>query len=187
MPQGWDWWLRKTKMGFGKDGKGVIIMQDLEQTIGTLAQNAGLIISTNPPILERFRMLRADLFATMTSVAAGELGGAELYLADGDLTLPEIEEALEQNGPNGPNDTVAEAIAMRAIFRVGAALARDVSIAQEGVHLINDTGGPLLSVKPRWTFARTKSWNWVLYNNGPAPTTGSILKINAKAFGVWVT
>ncbi len=175
-------------MGFGKDGKGVIIMQDIEQTLGTLAQNAGLIIATAPAILERFRMLRSDLFAVVTNIVAGELGGLELYLADGDLTLAEIEAAIELNGPLGPNDTVNEAIAQRPVFRVGAnGLTTDGSANSEAIHLLNEMGGPLLSVKPRWTFARTKSWNWVVYNNGPAPTTGASVKINAKNFGVWVT
>lgn len=173
-------------MGFGKDGTGVIIMQKQEQALLTLAQNTGILIATAPAILERFRMLKAELTCTMTNVGAGELGGAELYLADGDLTLAEIEEAIEQIGPLGPNDTVAEAIAMRAVFRVASA-AGDISIAEEAVHLLNETGGPLLIAKPRWTFARTKAWNWVLYNNGPAPTTGTIVKISAKLFGVWVT
>ncbi len=173
-------------MGFGKDGKGVIIMQDLEQALLTLANNTGIIIATAPAILERFRMLKSVLFCVLNNIAAGEGGGLQLYLADGDLTLAEIEENIELNGPLGPNDTVNEAIAMRAVYKV-AAMVGDISISEEGAHLLNETGGPIISVKPRWTFARTKAWNWVLYNDGPALTTGTTVKINAKNFGVWVT
>ncbi len=174
-------------MGFGKDGKGVIIIQKQEQALLTLAINTGLIIGTALATLERFRMLKADLFCVLTNVAAGELGGIELYLADGDLTLAEIEEAIEANGPVGPNDTVAEAIAMRAVYRVGAMDRAGGTQSLEALHMVNEAGGPLLSVKPRWTFARTKAWNWIAYNNGPAPTTGTLIKVQVKAFGVWVT
>ncbi len=174
-------------MGFGKDGKGVIIIEKKEQALLTLAINTGLIIATNLATLERFRMLKTELFCLLTNVGAGELGGVELYLADGDLTLPEIEEAIEANGPLGPNDTVAEAIAERAVFKVGAMPRSAGAQSQEAIHLVNPEGGPMLSINPRWTFARTKSWNWVAYNNGPAPTTGTLIKIQAKSFGVWVT
>ncbi len=171
-------------MGFGKDGKGVIIIEKKSQALLTLAEDAGLIISTKLATLERFRMLKSELTCTITGVGGTELGGLELYLADGDLTLAEIEAAIEANGPLGPNDQIAEAIAERPVFRVGAA---DFSgTAADAGHLLNEMGGPILTVKPRWTFARTKSWNWVIYNNGPAPTTGSVVKIQAKSFGVWV-
>ncbi len=174
-------------MGFGKDGKGVIIVEKREQALGTLAQNTGILIATNLATLERFRMLKTEVICTLTNVATTELGGIVLYLADGDLTLAEIEEAIETEGPLGPNDQIAEAIVMRPVFRVGAAKMASGAGALEATHLINDEGGPLLSINPRWTFARTKSWNWVIYNNGPAPTTGTIAKIMAKNFGIWVT
>ena len=172
-------------MGFGKDGKGVIIIEKKEQALLTLAINTGLLIATNLATLERFRMLKTELFCVLTNVAVGELGGLELYLADGDLSLTEVEEAIETNGPLGPNDTVTAAIAERAVFKVGAVPSG--TGADEAVHLVNEDGGPMLSINPRWTFARTKSWNWIAYNNGPAPTTGTLIKIQAKSFGVWVT
>ncbi len=173
-------------MGFGKDGMGVIIMQDISQAVLTLAEDTGLFISSALAILERFRMLKTQVYCTLTDVAAGELGGLELYLVDGDLSLVEAEEAIEQNGPVGPNDTILDAIALRAVFRVGAVGNSPGAQAREGLHMVNEKGGPLLSINPRWTFARTKGWRWMLYNNGPAPTTGTIAKINAKNFGVWV-
>ncbi len=38
----------------------------------------------------------------------------------------------------------------------------------------------------RWTFSRTKSWNFFVYNLGAAITTGATVIIKAKSFGVWV-
>ncbi len=173
-------------MGFGKDGKGVIIQQALAQTLGTLAANTGIILGTNLATVERFRMLKSDVFCVITAGTGAELGGLELYLADGDLTLAEIEETIEANGPLGPNDITTSNRAMRPVFRVGAVVL-GIAGASDAIHLRGLDGSPLLEVKPRWTFASVKSWNWVIYNAGLVLTTGSSANIRARSFGVWVT
>ncbi len=170
-------------MGFGKDGKGVIIRQDISQAIGTLAAGAGLIITANLATLERFRMLKSEIIATIEGATAGELQGMGLYLVDGDLALSEFVASLTAAGPLGPNDAVVAAAAER--FSVYAGMVH-LTAGEERIFL-NETGGAMLEVKPRWTFSRTKSWNWVLFNHGVAPTTGATVKVKAKSFGVWVT
>ncbi len=172
-------------MGFGKDGKGVIIVENRNQALLTLAASTGIIIGTKLVTLERFRMLKAEIRATVALVTGTEAKGLTLYLADGDLTLAEVEEAIEANGPLGPNDIEKSERAMRPVFRVDDEFSQDGAdpIATGAVNLAS-----LISkINPRWTFARTKSWNWVLYNLGEALTTGSTVRIAAKNFGVWVT
>ncbi len=169
-------------MGFGKDGKGVIFRQSLAQSIGTLAADTVLLISTKPAILERFRIIKSEVWATIVAKTDGEQRGMVLGLADGTLTLAEIEEAIESNGPLGPNETVEAEIGMRPMWMFGASVFAD---GTDGIFL-NEDGGPLMSETIRWTFSRTASWNWFLYNSGVAPTTGSTIKLRAKNFGVWV-
>ncbi len=173
-------------MGFGKDGKGVIIVEQRSQAIGTLASNTGLIIGTKLATLERFRMLKATVLCMIESHTAGELGDLRLYLADGNLNLAQIEEALESLGPLGPNDTVTADRVERAVFYVGS-INGDMIPANEAVNFVGEGNQPMMTIKPRWTFARTKSWNWVVYHRGPAPTTGASVRIDVKSFGVWVT
>jgi len=171
-------------MGFGKDGKGVIVRQSVSQALGTLGANTALIIGTNIATLERFRMLKTEIYAGITSLTSGEGGSLLFGIVDGDLTLSEIEEAIElTGGPVGPNDPVNEAIAMRFMKWLGAS---DHEIATEGL-FHNDEGGQLLAETIRWTFARTKSWNFFVYNLGAALTTGASVVVRAKSFGVWVT
>ncbi len=171
-------------MGFGKDGKGVILRQSLTATIGTLAAATGLIIGTALAIDTDFRMLKAEILATITGVTAGELNALALYLVDGDFTLAEFEASLESNGPVGPNDSVNAALAERWTKFCGAVVHSDVSTAL--IFTDRDSGGSLLKIMPRWTFQRVKSWNWILYNAGEAPTTGATMRLKAKCFGVWV-
>ncbi len=170
-------------MGFGKDGKGVIIKESREQAIGGLAAKAGTILGTKLATLERFRMLRSEMFAAITALTTGEGTGLLIGLADGDFSLPEIEEAIEANGPLGPNDKVTEAIAERPVWLTGAV---DRETGTEAI-FENENGGHMLVVKPRWTFARTKSWNFFVYNLGATMTTGATVLIRVKSFGVWVT
>ncbi len=170
-------------MGFGKDGKGIIIRENRSQALGTLAQGSAIFIGTKLAILERFRMLRGEMYSTVVALTSGEGTGFIFGLADGDLSLAEVEAAIEANGPLGPNDTVGEAISDRPVWFLGAI---DRETGTEAL-FENETGGHMLVTKPRWTFGRTKSWNWFIYNLGAAPTTGSTAFIRSKSFGVWVT
>ncbi len=182
-PQGWDY-ESETIMGFGKDGKGVILRESLSIGIGTLAAFAALKIGTAPAILERYRIIKSEIVASITGVTAGEMNGLYLGLSDGDLTLAELEAAIENNGPLGPNDTVSEAVSMRPVWWFGVTHHNETL---NEVTFQNEQGGYLMSRNVRWTFARTKSWSWFVYNMGTAPTTGATLSLRAKNFGVWVT
>ncbi len=172
-------------MGFGKDGKGVIITETRTISLGTLGGSTGIFVGTKLATLERFRMLKSEVMMTVTDVTGDEANGLGLYLVDGDLTLAEAEEAIEANGPLGPNDQILQDQAMRPVFRVDGipAVVGADPIATGAVN----TAKFLATLNPRWTFARTKSWNWMIYNTGSGLTTGSTGIIHAKNFGVWVT
>ncbi len=168
-------------MGFGKDGKGVILRETRSQALGALGVSTGIIIGTNVATLERFRMLKSEIVATLSGVTSGEGTGLALYLVSGDLSLAEFEASIELTGPLGPNDSIVAAIADRWSMYCGAFEGRD----SEEI-AVNNEGGHLLEVIPRWTFARAKSWNWILYNHGLAVTTGATVFLKCKDFGVWV-
>ncbi len=170
-------------MGFGKDGKGVIIRENRTQALGALSNGDLILIGTNLGTLERFRMLRNEAFATVGSLTTGEGTGLLFGLADGDLSATEVDEAIETQGPLGPNDRIAEAITERPVWFAGAF---DRETGTEGI-FENENGGHMLVLKPRWTFARTKSWNFFVYNLGNNLTTGSTVRMRSKSFGVWVT
>ncbi len=173
-------------MGFGKDGKGVIIREFRTQALGALAGTTGILIGSKIATLERFRMLKSEIQAVIVAMASLEGVGLALYLVDGEYTLAEFEAAMELvAGPVGPNDRINEELAERFILWAGSVNVGENAVIERQV--TNEHGGGLLSVKPRWTFARTKSWNWILYNHGSTLTTGATVKLYAKDFGVWVT
>ncbi len=152
-------------MGFGKDGTGVIIGESRAFALATLDADAGAFITTKLNTLERFRMLKSRMVSNVEGLTAADGESLTLWLADGDLSIGEVEAAIEVDGPLGPNDTVPAAVAERAVFYVGA---YDVKANQtEGFLRDKEGAGYAAMVKPRWTFGRTKSWNWVIYNLGP--------------------
>ncbi len=169
-------------MGFGKDGKGVIIREARSQAIGTLAAQTALLIGTKLATLERFRQIKLELVASITGVTSGELTGLLIGVCDGDLTVAELETSIEINGPLGPNDIETRDTAERPWWFLGAI---DRETGTEAI-FENETGGHIMEKVIRWTYARTKSWNYFLYNMGAAPTTGATVLIRAKSFGVWV-
>ena len=173
-------------MGFGKDGKGVILAEAPEIVLGTLAAKMAIRLDTNVigiALLERFRLIKTEVqvFIRAASFVAGD-GPIGLYLVDADFTLAEFEEALESVGSVGPNDKVTAAQVERFYKAFGM-----INFVEE-----NAAGGALMSKglvvseMIRWTFARAKGWNWMAYNFGGALTTGSTIVLQCKHFGVWV-
>ncbi len=174
-------------MGFGKDGKGAILVEAPTEPLLTLAASTGLIISANEigsGLLERFRVIKTEVVARVQigTFVAGD-GPLGLYLVDGDLSLAEFEEAIETVGPLGPNDSVSADRVER--FNKLFGLINFVEENSAAGAMLN--GGMPVEKTIRWTFARAKGWNWIVYNFGGALTTGASIRLQCKHFGVWVT
>ncbi len=161
-------------MGFGKDGKGQILWDALNQGLGALAAKDVVAFGARA-IQEDFRILRLDYYAAWKAAAAGD---AVLFgLADGALTAAEIEECIENQALDS-NDVPAIEQSMRPVWPMDM--------------LVDSAGGtPNVSgsIKPRWTFKDTDSWQYWAYNpdSSTALTTGGELPLVCKIFGVWVT
>ncbi len=163
---------------------GVIARAHLQQGLGTLDTHTGVIITTKPPILKDFRMLKWEGKASVDLLTAGEGQNMGLYIADGDLSLSEAMAALDSNAPVGPNDGVGASVADRFVKLI--AVAKAPSSGSITLQFVGPNGSPILSFSPRWTFATTKSWNFILVNDGPQLTTGSQIDIRGTAFGVFL-
>ncbi len=171
-------------MGFGKDGKGAIITEQRSQALTTLAAQTAVLIGTKLAIEEDFRILKSHVHCLINGLTAGQGSRLVIGLADGNLTVAQIAEAITANGPLNPGDTQGEH-AMRPVFIVGVAGGDTTQTAL----VVRDahTNAPLIVQKNRWTFQDGDSWNWFVYNNSAAAlTTGSSIFLIAKNFGVWV-
>ncbi len=172
--------------GFGKDGKGVIIHENRSQALSTLAPETAIFIGTKLAITDAFRMLKSEIYLHGTGFAVGEGDKLAMYLAHGDLTVAEIKNSLELDGPISRGDIESARRANRPIFLAGQLEADEVTTnshlaAMEG-------GGHVAVIKPRWTFPDSGvGWNWVIWNfSENALTTGATVVIQNKAYGLWV-
>ncbi len=177
-------------MGFGKDGKGEIIHEQLDITLGALAAQDYVQNNSGPTMDADFRILKTEATATLTQITSLEGAGLSLYMTEGELDAASVEVNIELNGPVSPSDASAQEIASRWVRLVGTS-PNNVVNATERMFL-NKYGGSILETNPRWTFHRRRTvseggWNWGVYNNGVVLTTGATVWVLATHYGVWVT
>ncbi len=169
-------------MGFGKDGKGVIFTQKDLITLGTLGAASAIKQTTPPAMTEDFRMIKAEIAATMTGHTVGE-SPIHLYLVNDNLSVAEIAEAIDAEGPLSNSDRIPEERASRAVFLLGTYSSGEAVAPLEGA----DGQKGVIEKTIRWTFSSSDGWALVAFNDsGAALTTGSVIRLVAKYFGVWV-
>ncbi len=168
-------------MGFGKDGKGAIINQSAVSTLGALARDAAIKIA-GPVLVEDFRVISAEIYASLIAMTTLEGQGLIIGIAQGDLTAVEIAEALTAT-PLQPGQVVENEQAMRFTKIFGGA---DGDSTVTFRPFLSKEGGPVMRETVRWTFRKPTSWSWFVFNSGQTLTTGGSVNFTAKHFGVWV-
>ncbi len=169
-------------MGFGKDGKGIIIRERTTITLGTLGANTALKQDSPLAILEDFRMIKSEIFASLDGATSVEGDGQIIIgIANDELTAAEIAECLTVDGPLNRNDRVAEEQVMRAVFPLFAIPFKTLA-SQQGIHDNRPFEDTI-----RWTFSNPEGWTLFAFNMGSsALTTGGVIQLVNKYYGVWV-
>ncbi len=175
-------------MGFGKDGKGVIVKEQTSITLGALSVGAAALVNSGVALDEDLRILKSEFTCVINGLTASEGNGLALYMTQGELDAALVEANIELSGPVSPGDRSGIEVAERWVRKVG--MTRGNEVSTEHV-LTNESGGPLLHWTPRWTFRRRRTsteggWNWAIYNDGASLTTGATARITGTHYGVWV-
>ncbi len=171
-------------MGFGKDGKGVIIREKPVITVGGLAsiavikQAGGITLQSSD-----FRIIKTEYMIVQRGAFGAEGDSVLIGLADNELSVTEIAEAINVDGPVDKNDHVKMEQASRPVWLL--AHIKEPHQSTTSYANIRDLA-PSEKVF-RWTFTATEAWTWFAYNPlGGALTTGAVFVIFAKHYGVWV-
>ncbi len=169
-------------MGFGKDGKGVIITHSDIITLGTLANNTALKEDAALVATEDFRLISMEMTAALVGSTATETP-ISLYLVNDELSVTEIKESIEANGPLGRSDRLAQERAERAVFLLGTFLGNGANLHLHGA----DAQNTVVKKTIRWSFSNAQGWSVIAFNHsGQALTTGAVVRFLAKYFGVWL-
>ncbi len=172
-------------MGFGKDGKGAIIREDVTLAHTTFtARTAQKLAGLSGLITKNFRMLKVEVMAHIQGLTAGEADMLAFGICNGELTNGEIAECLQPNGPRDRNDRVLTERAERYVTILAYAGPKDND--QLKCFYTGKLGERLIVHKPRWTFSEPEGWSWFVYNNGTTLTTGSLSSVVATIYGIWV-
>lgn len=173
-------------MGFGKDKRGVIRRRKAETVLSTLADKTALQIA-QISCEQDYRLLKAEIFASMIGLTSGEGTGLRLGIADAELSVTEIKECLEANGPVDRNDRDLQEKAERWVHLIGT-FHGNPTTGSEG-NFCAEMGGPLIVFKGKpWTFQNAEGFQIFVYNDtGSALTTGSSIRLNMTHYGVWVS
>ncbi len=172
--------------GFGKDNKGVILRESRSQALGTLANNAAILLGTKLAIVEDFRMIKSEVLCTLSGSAADEKP-ILVGIANGNLSVGEIGEALQVDGPAGPTEAIESERVMRGVWIIGST--HGETAAGSDFTWESKKGGNthVLSIPTAWTFSNADGWNFFVFNDsGAVLTTGGDVRLRAKHFGVWV-
>lgn len=170
-------------MGFGKDGKGVIIREIVTLTAGALGVGAavkhtgGATLETTP-----FRILKTEYFVTIQGNFGAEGDEVIVGMCDGELSTTEIANCLGANGPGDRNNHAAHNNAMLPVWTLSQH--KEAHDAATSYHA-GDVGK--ITFNPKWTFGATEGWSFFAYNPlAGSLTSGLVLRIHAKHYGVWV-
>lgn len=162
--------------GFGKDGRGQIIYENEQATLGAAlgAAAAGVAIGDAIGVItEDFRVLRVKGAMGIEGLAEGEM--AVVGIADGELSDTEIAACLVST-PTDHNDNAALETSHRPVFPLGYAF----GATNDGHALI------VIDETLRWTFGNPEAWQWFIFNPGGAHAGAITYTLFAKVYGVWV-
>ncbi len=162
---------RRTQRNFA------VIPRDFTFALGTLA-NDTVVFETSPITLEQdLQFVSGDFWCSYNNHTAGE-GPLEIGLATEDLTVTEVEEALEAQ-PLSQFDVPAIEHARRPVRTIGVF----PGLATE--ETLNDGK----SIRKRLTVqipaGKALPKIWVMNRSGAALTTGTIVHIRGKWYGRW--
>jgi len=169
-------------MGFGKDGKGIIIRETVQLVAGALASLAVVKNTAGLTLVEDFRIIKLEYLMSQQGPWGAVNDSCIIGICNGELSVTEIAEALNLDGPGNPNNAVANERAGRAVWPLFSMTGEAVAI-----HSLPPNNGMMMEKILRWTFNNPEGWSWFLYNPLAGALTADLqVSIKVKYFGVWV-
>ncbi len=171
-------------MGFGKDGKGVILHDRVDGIIGALATKDLVDMggAYNDTLLEDFRIIKMDYFFGVKPPQAVVLNDGPILvgIAGGHITAAGIEASIEALALN--RNALTLEFTHRPVWPLEIIMIPDAD--NGSVDRLTYKG----SVNLRWTFQNPDGWTWWAYNlSNQNLIDGSVIHIFAKIFGVWLS
>ncbi len=173
-------------MGFGKDGMGAILYDQVNTNYGALAALGVAEIQGgyHDALVDDFRIIKTQYQIGIRAAAGVVLQDGPLIfgMADASLTSTEIKECIDSRVLN-QGQVPEEEESMRPVWPLEIFNVLDPDAGNGGM-----SPGPITgSFNPRWTFRNPEGFTYWIFNLGNVVTiTGSFIQGLFKHFGVWV-
>ncbi len=149
-------------------------------TLGTLANRTG-VLSVGPTMTRGGRILSLRLQAAIQALTAGD-GPHSLWLLSSDFSLAEFEAYVELNGPVTPSDKTAQEVSTRG--RSIRYLGLLVPVGNDAVSALSLKDVSMSGFQ--WSEeGEAGGFQYCVYNEGKAMTTGAICRISTQNFVEW--
>ncbi len=169
-----------------KKRAGPAIIRSTESiALGSLANVTAIKLGSAVTLTEDFYLTATEVFCAVAALTAGEGEGLMLGIANGDLSVTEIQECLVVDGPVGLNDRVKTERAERFVKLFGAVGNSGPSSTSQVI--LGEHGGPMMKVNPKWLFTSDQGgWDFFIWNAGIALTTGATARLTNIVYGRWI-
>ncbi len=154
----------------------------------TLAADTAITLGSGITITQNLFMTALECLGQIDGLTAGEGHGLLIGIANADLSVTEIQEALLVDGPVDLNDKVKAERASRFVKLFGGVgtMGQQGASAQS-LPLVGEHGGRLMKVNPKWLFtAASGGFQMFIWNNGATLTTGAVVDIQNVFYGSWI-
>ncbi len=160
------------------------VIEQPSTTLGTLAAKTG-ILTAGPAVTRGGKMLSSSIQGSLFGGTSGD-PSVQWGVANGDITLAELEAFLELDGPKSPAEISEGEIASRGRYiRTLGVLSPDPANRHVMIDIDNESLKGLKfseSGEPA-----VPGWNWWFYNQHPsaAMTTGGVVIMQCRNFVEW--
>ncbi len=129
-------------------------------------------------------MTALEAIGLITGLTGNEGSGLCIGIANRDLSVSEIAEALLADGPVDLNDRVKSERAARFVKLFGSTVRAS---SGTDLMLIGEGGSPVMKVNPKWLFTSASGgFQMFIWNQGLALTTGSTARFQFTFYGSWI-
>ncbi len=164
---------------FSKNPLAGIVRDETDITLSTLGAQTAIVAASriDTSRLNGFRVLKTQYWIGVQGKTTAE-GPVEIGAEIG-LDATEVKECIEAD-PQNSGEAGAIEQSLRPVWPL-------VMIKREGTGILTWMDGQFREWKPQWSVPEGQGLFWYAFNyGGSALTSGTVVKIIAKHFGVWL-
>ncbi len=160
-----------------------ILQESAGISLGTLADRTA-VKGTAFGLTEDVVKVKSEYFVHLDDLPVDD-GPCFFGICDENLTVAEIKECLDQDGPKGPELREETEQASRPVFLICQLGYGETGVAG-ALTIVPNNGMPIVRTH-KWVYRSATGWNHFAFNDtGEALATGGVIRFQAKHYVRWI-